>query len=325
MSIQNAKVVGISIDSDVYHRQEAQRGSPEFSMSPSQLKEFARCPDRWRRGYNPPGSDAKAYGSLIDCRLLTPELFAQRYAVRPVTYRNEKGDEKPFNMNATFCKEWAAAQGSREIVSKKDMEDCDEAIARLRCDEVAAAFIDASDKQVLVVAEWLDEETKLVVPVRCLLDLVPRADSEFAKSLADLKTVRSAALIPFQRQCYQYGWHLQGAFDLDLFVAATGEDRCNWCFIIQESYEPWQPAKRLLSQDFIDIGRAEYRKHLALYCACLKAGRWPDYDSTDESVQGWSIVRPEPFMVSDSAFSPKIIIGEDDGDVQSEDNGDLIP
>lgn len=322
--IQNAKVVAVGVDSETYHRQESQRGTIEFIVSPSQLKEFARCPDRWRRGYNPPGSDAKAYGSLLDCRLLTPELFEKRYSIKPPTYTDDKGKLKPFNMNATVCKDWAAEQAGREIVSLKEVAECDEAIARLRCDEVIASFVDASDKQVLVVAEWLDEETGLVVPIRCLLDLVPRNDTEFAKSLADLKCVRSAALIPFQRQCYQYGWHLQAAFDLDLYVAASGEDRCNWCFVIQESYEPWQPAKRLLSQDFVDIGRAEYKKHLSLYCACLKAGQWPSYDDNDEAVQGWSLCSPEPWMGNDGQFSPKLISPIEPTD-DEEPDPDLIP
>lgn len=308
--IQNAKIVAVGVEPQAYHTQEAKRGSVGFAMSPSQLKEFSKCPDRWVRGYEPPQSEAKDYGSLLDCRLLTPDLFPKRYAVRPATYTNDKGETKPFNLNSNVCKAWVEEQDGKEVISAAHVEDTDSAIARLNQDEVIAAFLAASDRQVLVVGEWHDDDTKLVVPIRCLIDLAPRKDSEFCKSLSDFKTTRSAALTPFQRQCYQMGWHIQAAFDTDLYVAASGEDRCNWCFIVQESYAPWQPAKRLLSHDFMELGRTEYRRILATYCACLKANQWPDYDSNDEAVQGWSVVRPEPFMESAGLFAPKLILPE---------------
>lgn len=321
MSFKKAKVHAGVTDPAIYHAQEFERGDAKLPMSPSSLKAFGQCAARWRAGYTPPDSPAKDFGSLLDCRALTPDLFETRYAVHPLTYE-AKGMECPkcksvtdaktcgkckcdrveirvtkdWNWNAEACADWKLKQGTREIISPDDMLESGNALAALFKDEVIKSFLEASRKQVLVTAEWHDEATKLVVPVRCLIDLVPRLDSEFPKSLGDLKTTRSAALHSFTRFSFNMGYYIQAAFDLDIYMAATGEDRCNWCFVLQENYPPFQTGKRLASMEFLSMGRAEYRRQLANYCWCLKNGKWPGYDDTDDSIQGWSLIEPEPWM-----------------------------
>lgn len=304
--IKNAKIAGVGVNSEEYHAQTEPRGSVKYAMSPSTIKTFAHCASRWRDGYESPDSKAKANGNLFDCLLLTPDQFKLRYALKPETYYDEKeGENKPWNGNSKVCKAWLADHADFKLITQKDLDQTNEAIAKLRKDEVIANFIDASEKQVMVTAEWHDKGTGLIVPVRCLMDLVPRADSEFAKSLGDIKTTRSAGLTAFRRDVHKLGYHIQAAMDIDLFVAATNQDRVNWCFILQENYAPWQSAKRLLGQDFIDIGRAAYTSALTSYCACLKRDYWPNYDDNDEAVQGWSLVLPEPWMASEGQFAPK--------------------
>jgi hypothetical protein len=316
MSFKNAKVVSVGVNPANYHNQEAKRGSKEFAVSPSSLREFWKCPRRWMDGYESPDSDAKDFGSLLDCRLLTPGEFDARYAIRPSTYKDSKtGEDKPFNLNSNVCKEWVKERGDREIVSSAQVASCNEAASRLMKDEIIAAWFDACDKQVLVTGEWHDEKTKMVVPVRCLMDFVPRVGTEFEKCLGDFKTTRNAGLQAWSRWCFQAGYHIQGAFDTDLFVAATGEDRMTWCFIVQESFAPWQTGKRMLSQEHgLDLGRLEYGRMLALYSQCLSTSCWPEYDDTDEAVQGWSLVTAEPWMENRMMFEPKTTIESESED-----------
>lgn len=347
MSIQNAKVIGGAVNPDDYHAVKHERGALDYPVSPSALKEFARCPRRWVKGYNPPESSAKAFGSLMDCIVLTPEQFSARYAVHPSGYKavamecptcKSQSDSKScrrcgvprvpvetvrdWNWNSESCIEWKRNQGCRVIISQDDLTEVEEAAKALRADDVIAAFLDASDRQVLVEGEWHDEPTGLVVPVRCLIDLVPKVDSEFGKCVGDLKTSFTAALQPFSRNVHRFGYHVQAAFDLDLLVSSNGEDRNTWCLIVQESYAPWQPGKRILSQDFIELGRTEYRRALGLYCRCLSSGFWPGYDDTDEAVQGWSICNPEPWMGSEMMFAPRF---DEATESKDEPDCDLIP
>lgn len=295
--ITNAKIVGIGVNAESYHAQKSKRGDLDFVMSSSSLRIFGQCAKRWLEGYEPPASEAKEYGSLLDCRLLVPEQFKIRYAIKPESYPDSKtGDSKPWNMNANFCKDWARNQGNREIVSIDQVNEVDAAINQLRKDEIVSSFIDASDTQVHIKAEWRDERTGLVVPIQALLDLLPKPDSEFAQTAGDLKSTRNAGLEPWTRFCFQLGFHVQAAFFLDMASAAEGSDRNTFCFILQENYPPWMVGRRMLSQDFIQIGRQTYQDLLTRYCQCLKTGRFPSYDDHSETVQGWSVVSPMPFM-----------------------------
>ena len=325
MSIEHAQLIGTGVNPDEYHAQKSERGTIQFSLGSSQLRTFAQCPARWVAGYEPPDSEAKEYGSLLDCLALTPDQFGKRYAIEPGKYKNEKGEEKPWNNNANACKDWRELQVGREIIKAKQYGECQTAIKRMLSDEIIAAWFDASDRQVWLSAKWHDETTGLVVPLKCLLDFVPRKDSEFCKCAGDLKTTRNGSLLVWQRFCYQMGYHVQAAFNLDLLAAATKEDRNTFCFILQENFPPWQPAKRMLAEDFLTLGRASYQNSLANYCQCLKSGKWPDYDMHDESVQGWSVVRPEPFMAEREAFAPHFSFTEPEEAPAEQIEDDVVP
>jgi hypothetical protein len=302
MSFTNAKIVSKNTNPADYLKRDIERGNPKFEVSSGMLKSFLVCPRRWHRGYESPDSDAMRFGSLLDCRLLTPESFEARFSIKPHTYPAEpskKGGEvvqKPFNANSTWCREWIEAQGEKEVVSSSEVAEIDTARKRMLDDEIIKAFLDESDRQIWVAAEWQDEDSGLLLPVKILVDLAPNTDGEFGKCLGDLKAIRSAALIPFQRQVYQLGWHLQAAFYQDVYVAATGEDRNTHCLLGVENYNPFEPFKRMLSQDFLQIGRQTYRHAMKRYARCLKSGIWPGYDDHADAIQGWSLTAAEPWM-----------------------------
>ena len=282
-----------------------QRGDAAFEMSSTALKEFAKCPSRWIAGYYPPSSSAMQFGSLLDCLLLTPSQFKDRYAVRPDTYRDDKGAEKPWHHASNHCKAWLVENEDKEIVSTADLKDAQAARDRLLADPVILDFVMESDKQVWIAGEW-QCDNGFTFPVKCLIDLLPRNDSEFYKTVADLKTTRNAALIPWQRQVFDNGYHTQGAFNFDMVRAALpDEDRCNFAHIVVENFAPWQTGKRILSESFIELGRAQYVSALNAYGACLQTGVWPGYDDSDESSGGWSVTEPTPWMENAFMFAPK--------------------
>ena len=304
MSFINCRIFGIGIDPAKYHNQSISRGDPNYPMSPSALREFMRCPSRWRRGYEPPESKSKEFGSLFDCRLLTPTQFESRYAIQPETYeaeskkKGEPSETKPWSNNANVCKAWNAEQraAGREIVTAKELAECDAATARLMADPIIAGWHGQCDTQVQVEGMFQDQATGLFVPVRCLIDYVPRLDSEFASCLGDLKTSTSGSLAFFERQVYQMGYHIQAAFDLALFNAAAKEDRNTWCFIGLENYPPFEPFRRMLDSEFISLGRMAVDAGLRYYAQCLKRDEWPSYDDHSDAVQGWSVVAPSSWM-----------------------------
>jgi hypothetical protein len=328
MSLKNFKIVGAGVDPNTYHKQDdAKRGTPEWVMSSSHLREFGRCPSRWKKGYEFAGSASTEFGSLVDMKITTPQQFTNRYCAHPETYKNEDGEIKPWNGNSKVCKLWIkeAELMGFEIISQKEFWEASTAVKALLADDVIKRFIDSSDKQVYLTGEWRDEETSLVVPIKCLLDLVPRLDTEFYKSLGDLKTTKNAALQPWSRWCFTAGYHLQAALYRDGYAEATKEDHPNWCFLLCENFPPYQTGKRIMSNDFLEIGRADYRRLLANYCQCLKHNHWPDYDETDEAVGEWSIVSPEPWMADQAMFAPRIAFGDKGAELETADDGEVTP
>ncbi len=290
---------------------------------------------------------ATKWGNLVDARLLTPDQFEQRYAVQPDSYeetvlecpecgsvtesprcRNCKVDRleskhsTPWSSRSEHCQKWAGDQiaAGREVINKYQLEDCDTAIARLMAKPICRKLIECSEKQVHVQGEWHDPGTGLIIPARCLIDFAPRANTEFVPDvepdwpqlLGDMKQCNTADLLKFGRKVFDFRWHVQAMFDLDLFNAATGEQRFEWMFLGQKNFGVWQPFKRLLAEDYKTLGRAEYRRLLHNYCQCLKSNRWPDYDDTDEALVGCGVAAPDPYMAERAQFAPQYRFGDDE-------------
>lgn len=293
--ITSAKIIQTDSDPVKYHAQFYERGTKDFVVSSSMLRKFADCPARWLAGLPDEKTDAKDFGSLLDTRLLQPHLFDKRYAIKPKTYRDEKtGEEKKWNGNSNVCKRWLEDNKDFEPVSAEDVADVDAAIERLAKDETAKRIILDAHKSVEIRGEWKDKATGLTIPLKALLDIVPHVGREHGRTLFDLKCIRSGNHRLFQRQIYQMGWHLQLAIYLDLYVAATGEDRCEAGFIAIENFSPFEPVRRMLSNAYLDLGRAQYKLALARYATCLKSGYWPGYDEPEQ----FTIVSPEDWMLT---------------------------
>jgi hypothetical protein len=299
--IKNAKLIAKDYDAELYHKQEHPRGNPNLVMSRSQLAVFAQCPSRWLEGFSREDSDATDWGSLIDCLVLTPQMFDDKFAAKPATYEDQKsGETKPWNGNATVCKQWAAEQEGKKLVSAEDFEQAKIAVARLWKDEAIKDFIDSSDKQVYCTAEWHDPGTGLVIPVKTLIDLAPRkGQSRFDDCLGDFKTARDAAVKEWAKKVNGFGYHIQAALELDIYNLATGEKRSDFRHVIQENIAPYQPAKRIIDLEFIQSGRDAYKAALAWYSHCLHTGEWPDYDGTAPGIGGWSFVSQTAWMLKE--------------------------
>lgn len=325
-------------DPKVYHApQKVKRGDPKFIMSSTELRSFAKCPDKWINDFKFEGSKSTEFGNLIDCWLLTPHLFNKTYVVSPQCYpanarssavvegEANVGDDLPWDGKVTFCKNWKKEQDSElEIVSYADMVDCEFACKRILSKPTMKAFLEASDRQVMVVAEWHDKATGIIVPIKIMLDLVPRKDTEFFKCLGDFKSTRNAEHIAFTHDAFKMGYHVQLALYGDIYVAATGEDRCSFVWLLVENSHPFQPGKRIMTQNFYDIGRNSYQLMLANYCQCLKYNKWPDYDEHDEAVGDWSMVDATPFMAERAAFAPRFNFGSVPVEATQQDD-DITP
>jgi hypothetical protein len=154
-----------------------------------------------------------------------------------------------------------------------------------------------SRKQVMITGVYVDKETKIGVPVKSLLDLVP-TDGTF---LADLKSTNCAHPRAWKKSVFTYNYHVQASRHLDLWNAATGDQRNDFRHILQENVHPFEVAKRFLSSEFIALGRQRYIGALKRYAKALQTGVWETYDTPDSSndmvIDGWLMTAPEAWMI----------------------------
>jgi len=298
----NAKIISEQTDPAVYVATAGRRGDKDFVMSRSELKIFAACPRKWIRGYKDKGSTSTEWGQVMDCLLLDGENFSKRVAVYPETYPAKDG-EKPWSNNATFCREWKAERKGMPFLKAEDAKEAHIALAALRSDPDIAAIVDTAKRQVFVMGEYHDPATGLIIPLKALIDIVPTIEP-FDRSLIDFKTADQAAPEPWSKAVYAFGYHVQAAMYLDMFNAATGEDREDFRHIIQENYSPYEVAKRFLSAEFLELGRNRYLAALARYCRCLQKNVWPGYDDNWPSevgelcLQGFTVTEPPKWALA---------------------------
>lgn len=291
---RNGTMMGANWDQRSYHEHNGVRGKPDFVITRSELMTFAACPQKWIRGVPSEETKQTEFGQLVDTIVLQPLKFFERWAVCPETYPDTKtGDPKPWTFQANFCKQWRdEAEKKGQAVVKADVNgEAHAAATRLTDDDVCAEFLSCCQRQVCVKAEYHDEETEIVVPVKILLDLVPFVKHPvYGKCLADLKTARSASERQWSNAVVEDGLHVQAAFYLDVYRAATGEDRNTFLHLIVENSPPYEPCRSFMTTEFLEFGRMEYLGALVRYCQCLKTGEWPSYNHAGNSwpsLPGW--------------------------------------
>jgi len=303
----------------------AERGDPARVMSRSQLALFDECPREWMDGAKVERTKAMDWGTLMDARITNPSMLA-KFVPAPATYQAPESlkkcapmVDKPWNMNATVCKDWWAMQEKMGLIPVKSeiWEASKLATVALCRDKIAGAFVASCEFQVQVLCEWVDEITGIVVPLKCLVDLVPNfarlagtENERIAYStqpwnwdvfLGDFKTANDLSAHGWQRTVFDQDYHVQAALYLDAWNAATGEKRNTFVHILQKSSAPFQTARRMLDEEYLELGRLTYRRQLNRYCQCLQSGEWPDYDSDrqefGEIIDGFRLVSPLPWMI----------------------------
>lgn len=368
--ITNARIAGVGVNPLDYHQPKAPRGAKAFVMSSSALRLFWQCPGKWRRPiqhldgsvsfYELKESPALADGNLFDTLLLTPELFMQRYVVHPPTYETSGmvcpqcksvtdsktcrrcGCErvpsllqKPWDWKAEACKAFGKLHEAREIISPAEHFEILQAIKAFESREAFRILLDESLKQVHVVAEWHDEDTGIIVPIQCLIDLAPEPGSIYAKSLADVKRTCNARVAAWESWAQKAGYEIQAAWNVDLFAAAQPQrEICSFLFLLSESHAPWETGFRRMDQDLFEpdrdasslaSGRRQYRRMMAAYCKCLASGKWPGYDDNDTAINGATPVLPNPYREHERQFGPQYAWQDEPVEAPVESDGELVP
>jgi len=212
-------------------------------------------------------TDAMRLGTLAHALILEPEKPLPNLVVPPAEY----AAGKPWNYNATVCKEWRAKQ----VEEGKTVVSADQynglmgmALAVAKHTEAGVLFSNGKAE-----VSCVGYDTSNAVDVRCRMDFVPTAKNY----LCDLKTTHDASEREFARTAYNSAFHIQAALYLALYNALSGEERSEFRFVAVEQKPPHAVNVFNCSPEFLSKGRADMSRTLALFARCLAEDHWPAY------------------------------------------------
>lgn len=242
------------------------------AVSQSTLKAFADCPRKFKLAPKKEATPNMIYGNFLDCNWLTGDASA--FAIAPAD----------FDGRTKAGKEWKALNADKMIATPDMVTRATSAIERLNGVPEIKEAREGSDVQVAVVAE--------IEGILCkgLIDMLPKDGMRAA--LADLKTAPSADPADWPRYVFNMRLHWQAAMYLDLWNRASGEDLQDFFHIVSEQEPPHEPSMMALSQDFIALGRDQYRRALRRYAECREKNEWPGYPMNSVvAVEKWMMTK----------------------------------
>jgi hypothetical protein len=238
------------------------------------------------------------FGKAAHALILGDEVFSERFIVRPSEYVNDKGDTKPWSMNANACKAWVEAIGdSKTIVSPEDIE----MIRKMALDAashpmVQSGILNGAMERTMC---WKCPETGIWVKARP--DCIPVSDGLYA----DLKTVSKLDEGFLTRQIFEADYYLQGG--MIKMICDEQEmpfDEFWLVYCLKSEVADTAPVK--MSEFAIQRGEKVIRAGLRMIRDCMDAGEWPGAMPFHDGnvaihLKDWDIKTIDQFLEAEAA------------------------
>lgn len=249
---------------------EAEFGCPVVSKSV--LSEFAAgsYSFHWNKQHGVKKESAGfAFGSAVDCRVLTPELWSTLYAVEDIDRRTKAGKERAAELEA---------QG-KTVLKPAEFEAVQDAALRALNHLTADGVRFTAQVGMWVYLEEIGgEPLPCPVIVTGMIDILPDYDTVRNDEILDLKTtstdVTDATRLFWTMEDFRYG--IQAAMYLDLFNLCGGAEspRERFGFLFVGSSRPAMSRLVMMDATCIAAHRLEYFALLRRYCAAHASGEW---------------------------------------------------
>jgi hypothetical protein len=226
-------------------------------VSKSLLWEFNQSPYKWRHSTSGVSSKAMELGTLIHKVILEPNVPIEHVAA-----------VSPFaNFRTKAAQEWRDDQRemNRMIATEEDIRAAS-GCEKVFWEDYEEHFTGDCETEVAIFA------TVGGTPIKGMIDLVPHNSD----ALVDLKTTaKIGSLFDVSRTIISRGYHWQAALYLDLWNAASGENRKRFIICFIETDEPHESAWVEISPELIAAGREGYMGALAKWQSCVAIDSWP--------------------------------------------------
>lgn len=240
-----------------YYMRSASPTNLDGPVSKSLLWDFAPSPYKWRHSSGRESTRAMDLGTLIHAAILEPNVPLDDIAA-----------VSPFaDFRTKAAQEWKADQREmgKMIATEEDIR------AASGCEQVFAEDYSqrfAGDYKTEVAVFGVIGATQ----IKGMIDLVP----DNLDVLVDLKTTaRIGNLRDVANTIISRGYHWQAALYLDLWNAASGENRTRFVICFIEVAAPHESAWVEISPELIEAGRVGYMNGIAKWQSCVAVDVWP--------------------------------------------------
>ena len=203
----------------------------------------------------------------------------QDFVVRPSTYEHPKEGARPWNSNASVCKEWLAANDGALVLTESDAQDLTGMM------HAVSPHLTPYAKPRCELSVFAEREG---LPVKVRVDCLPDGADE---PVIDLKTCRNAHPEKFMRDALALGYHLQAAWTLDVLRKA-GIRRREFRLIAVEVSPPYATCiLRFVDTELsaLRMGRARANAAFQRIVTAQRTGLWDGYGihEAEEFIPAW--------------------------------------
>jgi hypothetical protein len=271
---------------EIYHGPDVCAGP---AVSSSGLRTiFTKCPlDYWvysplnPNRLEPEEKEAYVLGRAAHHLFLGEADFRGHFAVEPETYPDPKtGEQKKWNNNATFCREWKAEKedANRTVLSAKQLEQIKgmagilpwqeglEDCGLANCGVVTAGALRGLVEHTIIAK---DEETGIFLKSRP--DVIPSASREFN----DFKTTIDVADEAIRKTLDAYRYDMQADLASVCLEQAAGHPFESFGFIFAAKKAPHAVSVVELDTEDLAAAAADNRTALRTLAHCIDTARWP--------------------------------------------------
>lgn len=214
----------------------------------------------------PEPTHTQAFGTLTHMVVFEPERIGDEYVIAP----------EGLDRRTKEYKLWRDSVGEKTICTVAEMERAQAVRDAVLANPFLAAWMAEGEAERSVFAH--DPETGVRVKAR------PDWMNHQQRVVLDLKTTNDARHMEFSRISFNFRYHVQAAFYLDVLKwARFGE--YDFVFIAAENQPPYGVSVFVMDNDSLQLGRETYRRDLAVYAECLRTGTWPNLSPQPQSLR----------------------------------------
>lgn len=216
---------------------------------------------------------ARVMGTLAHTAILEPSRFGREksHYVKPLTYTDDKGKEKPWNGNSKVCQEWLEAHADKPVINEKEERRVIGARDAVLNHPVAGALVTGTgSNEVSVFAKH--PATGLCLRMRA--DRLTE-DADGNPWCVDLKKCPNVKAFVWSARDYRY--QIQSEF-YSAVLALAGIENVNFCFIAFElvpNYGIYAVRVVMLDYETKKAARATYEAELERLAECRRTNVWP--------------------------------------------------